>query len=78
MGELQRDLDEARGEIRRLEGAAEDLASAEDDAEKAKARADKLQARLDEVLTEATGLLDRLVEFGREAQRWTAANRNVR
>ena len=71
MSALRPELEELRADVRRLEGAADDLAAAQD-------RANELQARLDEVLTEATGLLDRLVEFGREAQRWTAANRNVR
>ena len=71
MSALRPELEELRADVRRLEGAADDLAAAQD-------RANELQARLDEVLTEVTGLLDRLVEFGREAQRWTAANRNVR
>jgi len=71
MSALRPELEELRADVRRLEGAADDLAAAQD-------RANELQARLDEVLTEVTGLLDRLVEFGKEAQRWTDANRNVR
>jgi len=75
---LEDQLSDLRAENERLQKAADDLAGAEDDAQSATRRANELEARLNEVVSEATGLLDKLAELGQEAERWTNANRHVR
>ncbi len=75
--ELESQLGEARGDIGRLEGEAEDLAEAQDDAQSANARADALEAQLKDVVSGATALLESVSNLGQEAQRWANANRSA-